>query len=143
MNYVRWKNLSLKYRRFTQSGGKNKGIRKSEFVAKTQFLFFISSKFTTLQRSLINIESIESFKVTVDIISILIHNNTLQFFFLINIRFPILKTVYFHLWLLTKINSCISIASETMEKWRFQRYYGHATLCMEGHLKLRMFFIEV
>ena len=27
----------LKYQRFTPSGGKNKGIRKSEFVTKTQF----------------------------------------------------------------------------------------------------------
>ena len=32
------KNLSLKYQRFTASGGKNIGIRKSEFVTKTQFL---------------------------------------------------------------------------------------------------------
>ena len=32
------KNISLKYQRFTPSGGKNKGIRKSEFVTKTQFL---------------------------------------------------------------------------------------------------------
>ena len=38
MNSVRWKNLSLKYQRFTPSGGKNVGIRKSEFVTKTQFL---------------------------------------------------------------------------------------------------------
>ena len=39
MNSVRWKNLSLKYQRFTPSGGKNIGISKSEFVTKTQFLF--------------------------------------------------------------------------------------------------------
>ena len=43
MNYVRWKNLSLKYQRFTPSvtpsGGKNIGIRKSDFVTKTQFLY--------------------------------------------------------------------------------------------------------
>ena len=38
MNSVRWKNLSLKYQRFTPSGGKNIGIRKSECVTKTQFL---------------------------------------------------------------------------------------------------------
>ena len=38
MNSVRWKNLSLKYQRFTPSGGKNIGIRKSAFVTKTQFL---------------------------------------------------------------------------------------------------------
>ena len=29
----------MKYLRFTPSGGNNIGIRKSEFVAKTQFLF--------------------------------------------------------------------------------------------------------
>ena len=29
------KNPSLKYQRFTPSGGKNIGIRKSEFVTKT------------------------------------------------------------------------------------------------------------
>ena len=29
---------SLKYQRFTSSGGKDIGIRKSEFVTKTQFL---------------------------------------------------------------------------------------------------------
>jgi len=33
------KNPSLKYQRFTPSGGKNIGIRKSEFVTKTQFLW--------------------------------------------------------------------------------------------------------
>ena len=38
MNSVRLKNLSLKYQRFTPSGGKNICIRKSEFVTKTQFL---------------------------------------------------------------------------------------------------------
>ena len=43
-------------------------------------LFFHSSKFTNLQSSLINVESIERFKVNADIISILIHNNTLQSF---------------------------------------------------------------
>ena len=64
------------------SGGKNIGIRKFEFVTKTQFLiFFISSKFTNLQSSLINIESIERLKVTADIISILIHYNTIRSFF--------------------------------------------------------------
>ena len=40
MNSVRWKNLSLKYQRFTPSGGKNIGISKSEFVTKTQFRWF-------------------------------------------------------------------------------------------------------
>ena len=38
MNSVRCKNLSLKYQRFTPSGGKIIGIKKSEFVTKTQFL---------------------------------------------------------------------------------------------------------
>ena len=40
----------------------------------------VLKKITNLQSSLINIESIERFKVTADIISILIHNNTLQSF---------------------------------------------------------------
>ena len=35
MNSVRCKNLSLKYQRFTPSGGKIIGIKKSEFVTKT------------------------------------------------------------------------------------------------------------
>ena len=38
MNYVRSNNLSLKYHKFTSSGCKDIGIRKFEFVAKTQFL---------------------------------------------------------------------------------------------------------
>ena len=33
-------NLSLKYQRFTPSGCKDIGIKKFEFVAKTQFLSF-------------------------------------------------------------------------------------------------------
>ena len=36
INSVRWKNLSLKYQKYTP-GGKNMCIRKSEFVTKTQF----------------------------------------------------------------------------------------------------------
>ena len=36
--------ISLKYQRFTQSGGKVLGIGKSEFVAKTQFLQTVNSK---------------------------------------------------------------------------------------------------
>jgi len=39
INSVRWNNLSLKYQRFTRSGCEDIGIRKFEFVAKTQFLF--------------------------------------------------------------------------------------------------------
>ena len=38
MNTVRSNILSLKHQRFTSSGCKNKGIRKFEFVARTQFL---------------------------------------------------------------------------------------------------------
>jgi len=41
---------------------------------------FISSKLKNLEISLINVESIKRFQVTADIISILIHNNNLQFF---------------------------------------------------------------
>ena len=39
MTSVRSNNLSLKYQRFTALGFKDIGIRKSEFAAKTQFLF--------------------------------------------------------------------------------------------------------
>ena len=54
--------------------------------------FFISLKFTNLQSSLINIESIERFKVTADIISILIHNNIISKLCLIKyfIKYPCL-----------------------------------------------------
>ena len=38
MNYVKLKILSLKYLRYTPIGCKDIGIRKSEFVTKTQFL---------------------------------------------------------------------------------------------------------
>ena len=38
MNYVKSNNLSLKYQRVTPSGRRDKGIRKFEFVAKTQIL---------------------------------------------------------------------------------------------------------
>ena len=38
MNYVRSNKLSLKYQRCLPSGSKDIGIRKFEFVAKTQFL---------------------------------------------------------------------------------------------------------
>ena len=36
-------NLSLKYKRFTPSGGKDKRIRKFVFVTKTQFLYIIDT----------------------------------------------------------------------------------------------------
>ena len=38
MNSIRSNNISLKYQRFTTLGSKDIEIRKSEFVAKTQFL---------------------------------------------------------------------------------------------------------
>ena len=38
MNAIRSNNVSLKYQRFTSSGGKDIGFTKTEFVAKTQFL---------------------------------------------------------------------------------------------------------
>jgi len=38
MTFVRSNNISLKYQRFTTLGSKDIGIRKSEFVAKSQFL---------------------------------------------------------------------------------------------------------
>ena len=38
MTFVRSKNISLKYQRFTTLGSKDIWIRKSEFVAKSQFL---------------------------------------------------------------------------------------------------------
>ena len=42
MNSVRPKNLSLKYKRFTSSDRKDIGIRKFEFVTKTQFLYSVT-----------------------------------------------------------------------------------------------------
>ena len=42
MNSVRSNNISLKYQRFTTLGSKDKGIIKSEFVAKTQFLCILN-----------------------------------------------------------------------------------------------------
>ena len=39
MTFVRSKNISLKSHRFTKLGSKDIGIRKSEFVAKCQFLY--------------------------------------------------------------------------------------------------------
>ena len=40
MNAVRSNNVSLKYQRFTSSACKDIGFTKTEFVAKTQFLWF-------------------------------------------------------------------------------------------------------
>ena len=45
MNSVRSNNISLKYQRFTTLGSKDKGIIKSEFVTKTQFLYHILQVF--------------------------------------------------------------------------------------------------
>jgi len=42
MNSVRSNNISLKHQRFTTLGSKDIGIIKSEFVAKTQFLYNFS-----------------------------------------------------------------------------------------------------
>ena len=39
MTFVRSNNISLKYQRFTTLGSKDIGIRKSEFVAKSQFIW--------------------------------------------------------------------------------------------------------
>ena len=41
MNSVRSDNLSLKYQSFTTLGCKDVGVRKFEFVAKTQFLRYL------------------------------------------------------------------------------------------------------
>ena len=38
MTFVRTNNIGFKYQRLRTLGSKDKGIRKSEFVAKTQFL---------------------------------------------------------------------------------------------------------
>jgi len=50
MTFVRSKNISLKHQRFTTLGSKDIGIRKLEFVAKIQFLwyFFEATKITSL-----------------------------------------------------------------------------------------------
>ena len=42
MNSVRSNSLSLKYQGFSPSGCQDIGIRKFEFVAKTQFLYKIN-----------------------------------------------------------------------------------------------------
>ena len=39
MTFVKSNNISLKYQRFTTLGSKDNVSRKSEFVAKTQFLY--------------------------------------------------------------------------------------------------------
>ena len=57
---------------------------------------------------------------------ILIHNNTLLSFVKYPC-FPFWKLISFICGFTTKVTRTF-IASETMEKWRFQRYIGHATL---------------
>ena len=47
INSVRSNSLSLKYQRFKSSGWAAIGIRKVEFVAKTQFLFPFLKKFSS------------------------------------------------------------------------------------------------
>ena len=42
MTFVRSKNISLKYQRFTTLGSKDIGIRKSKFAAKNQFLYYLA-----------------------------------------------------------------------------------------------------
>ena len=55
--------------------------------------------------------------------------------------FPFWKLNIFICGFSTKVTRAF-LASETMEKWRFQRYIRHATL-MEGHLKLRNYVIHL
>ena len=47
MNSVRSNNLSLKYQSFTTLGCKDVGVRKFEFVVKTQFLYVVNILFVT------------------------------------------------------------------------------------------------
>ena len=60
-----------------------------DFGCSTFQAFFISSKFINLQSSAINIESIETDKVTADKILILIYNNTLLSFVWLSIALNI------------------------------------------------------
>ena len=50
MNSVRLKSLSLKYQKFSVSGCKDIGIRKVEFVAKTQF-FSVQKLYNTTHQN--------------------------------------------------------------------------------------------
>ena len=50
--WIRSRNLSLTYQRFTSSGCKDIGYRNFEFVAKTQFLFLLSKKVYNLFTSM-------------------------------------------------------------------------------------------
>ena len=57
MNSVKSNNLSLKYKRLTLSDSKDKGVRKFQFVAKTQFLF---NKKVTIDFSVFSLRKINS-----------------------------------------------------------------------------------
>ena len=69
INSVRSNNLGLKYQRFTRSGCKDAGIKKSEFVAKTQFLtgswgllyIYVTICFTSLTLNTCNISIVISY----------------------------------------------------------------------------------
>ena len=50
MNAIRSNNVSLKYQRFTSSGCKDIGFTKTEFVAKTQFLYCRRLKYRDMDR---------------------------------------------------------------------------------------------
>ena len=60
MDSVRLSSLSMKYQRFTLSGFEDMGIRKFEFVAKTQFLHHCYNFLATVRScSLISSTSIK------------------------------------------------------------------------------------
>ena len=108
-------------------------VLKITLAKNLSFLFILVGRVTF---HLVTLHIITHAIITFDIITSLIHFlysytsyklHLLTFTFPYSM-FPILKTDYFHLWCLYKSDSCISIASETMEKLRFQRYIGHATL---------------
>jgi len=63
MNSVRSNNISLKYQRFTTLGSKDIGIIKSEFVAKTQFLYRNMAKETLSVRTLVSSNDIITIKI--------------------------------------------------------------------------------
>ena len=83
--------------------------------------FFISSKFTNLPSSHVNIESIERFKVTADIISILNHNNTLQSFDWSSIALNI-QISHFENWLFSFVVSLQKVTRRAFQllqkRWR-------------------------
>ena len=63
MTFVRSRNISLKYQRFTTLGSKDIGIRKSEFVAKSQFLRpFFKFDFKIFMKHSLETETLMVFK---------------------------------------------------------------------------------